>query len=32
MVVIDMARLTDNLVFARVYLTPGTLAFLISAR
>jgi hypothetical protein len=27
-----MVRFTYNLFFARVHLTPGTLAFLISAR
>ena len=32
MVVFDMARLSYNLSLARVHLTPGTLAFLISAR
>jgi hypothetical protein len=30
--VVFMARFTHNLFLARVHLTPGTLAFLISAR
>jgi len=32
MVDLDMARLSCNFFLARVHLTPGTLAFLVSAR